>query len=154
MLTSLDVRRYVRPFFLDPKTDEPTSYKIYYDIASYVVTQLTFSFVVGPFVTLTLPASLLVWSRVYFYAIIGTALATGFFASPGKLYLIKLLKKRSGETGAKMMRTTSQESITGNQPILGLPPNPDRDFQEIVQEVQAEIEARRNAENKTDEKKK
>jgi lysophospholipid acyltransferase len=118
-----------------------------------VVTQLTFSFVVGPFVTLTLPASLLVWSRVYFYAIIGTALATGFFASPGRGYLIKQLKKRSGETGAKMTRTKSQESITGNQPVLGLPPNPDRDFREMLNEVQAEIDSLRAAEKKSHEKK-
>ncbi|KIM95007.1 hypothetical protein OIDMADRAFT_134806 [Oidiodendron maius Zn] len=135
-----NLRRYIRPFFLDPKTSQPTSYKIYYDIASYLTTQLTFSFVVCPFVTLTLSASLLVWSRVYFYAIIGTGLATAFFASPAKAYLVKQLNNRSGASGAKLARTKSQESIAAKEPVLGLPPNPEKDFQEIVQEVKAEFE--------------
>lgn len=137
-----DVRRYIRPFFLDPKTQEPTPYKVLYDVASYLTTQLTFSFVVGPFVTLTFSASILAWSRVYFYAIIATGLATAFFASPAKSYLVKQLSKRSGTVPGKMVRSKSQESIAGNQPVLGLPPNPERDFEEIVKEIQAEIAAR------------
>jgi lysophospholipid acyltransferase len=141
------LRRYIRPFFLDPKTSQPTRYKIYYDIASYLTTQLTFSFVVAPFITLTISASLLVWARVYFYAIIGTALATAFFASPAKAYLIKQLNKRSGASGPKLSRTKSQESLASNQPVLGLPPNPERDFQEMVNEVKAEIEMRNAGEH-------
>lgn len=143
------MRRYVRPFFLDPKTSQPTPYKIIYDIASYVTTQLIFSFATGPFVTLTLSASLLVWSRVYFYAIIGTGLATAFFASPARAYLIKQQAKRSGPISSKMAKTKSQESLAANQPVLGLPPDPERDFQEIVKEVQAEIEARKALEKES-----
>ncbi|KAA8572641.1 hypothetical protein EYC84_003240 [Monilinia fructicola] len=70
------------PFFVDPKTTQPTPHKLYYDLFSWLATQLAFSFTVAPFILLTLPASFLVWSRVYFYAIIGTALSTAFFASP------------------------------------------------------------------------
>ncbi|KAH8600888.1 MBOAT, membrane-bound O-acyltransferase family-domain-containing protein [Bisporella sp. PMI_857] len=135
-------RRYLRPFFIDPKTSNPTSTKIYYDIASYLVTQLTFSFVTAPFVLLTLPSSFLVWARVYFYAIIGTALATGFFASSAKVFLIKKLNARSGATGHKLQRTHSQESLAGKEPVLGIPPDPPQEFAEIVQEVRSEIEAR------------
>ena len=89
-----------------------------------------------------MPASFLVWARVYFYAVIGTALATGFFASPGKAYLIKQLNKRSGATTSKLQRTNSQESLAGREPVLGLPPDPQRELAEIVQEVKAEMEAR------------
>ena len=138
----LDFRRYFRPFFLDAKTSEPTSAKIYYDIFSWLITQLAFSFTTAPFVLLTLPASFLVWRRVYFYAIIGTALSTAFFASPAKLYLIKALNQRSGATGGSFKRTQSQESLAGQQPVLGLPPDPQRDLAEVVQEVKAEMEAR------------
>ena len=114
-----------------------------------MTTQLTFSFATGPFVTLTLSASLLVWSRVYFYAVIGTALATAFFASPARTYLIKQQAKRSGAGGAKMVRAKSQESLAANQPVLGLPADPQQDFQEILKEVQAEIEARQAGEKQS-----
>jgi lysophospholipid acyltransferase len=143
MLTNLDLRRYIRPFFLDPKTSQPTSYKIYYDIASYVTTQLAFTFATAPFVLLTLSSSFLVWSRVYFYAIIGTGLATAFFASPAKAYLIKKASQRAGAPRNKLSRTASQESVTGKEPILGLPPNPEGDFEEIIQEVRAEFEGKK-----------
>ena len=137
----LDFRRYFRPFFLDPKTSQPTSTKIYYDIFSYLVTQLAFSFTTAPFVLLTLPASFLVWARVYFYAVIGTALSTAFFASPAKAFLIKKLNERAGTSGP-LKRTISQESLASKEPVLGLPAEPQKDLEEIVSEVRAEMEAR------------
>lgn len=136
-----DARRVFRPFFLDPKTSEPTSYKIYYDIFSYVITQTAFNFTTAPFILLTLPASFLVWGRLYFYGVIGVALSTAFFMSPGKVYLTKALKKRSGAVD-KLERFVSQETLAGEDPVLGLPPNPSKDFEEAVKEVKAEMEAR------------
>jgi len=138
---TLDCRRYFRPFFLDPKTTQPTSYKIYYDIFSYFITQLTFSFTTAPFVLLTLPASFLVWARVYFYVVILTALATAFFASPAKAMLIKNLNKRAGTTGP-LQRTHSQESLASKEPVLGLPSEPQKDLEELMDEVKREMEAR------------
>lgn len=137
----LDCRRYLRPFFLDPKTSQPTSAKIYYDVASWLATQLIFSFTTAPFVLLTLPASFLVWSRVYFYAVIATALATAFFASPGKSFLVKKLNERAGTTGF-LKKTNSQESLADKEPILGLPSEPQKDLQELVMGVKAEMESR------------
>ncbi len=115
---------------------------MYYDIFSYIVTQLAFSFVTAPFVLLTLPASFLVWSRVYFYAAIGTALSTAFFASPAKGYLIQKLKQRAGNATQTLKRKESQESLASREPVLGLPPDPQVEFEEMVSEVKAEIEAR------------
>jgi lysophospholipid acyltransferase len=143
MLTRLDFRRYLRPFFLDPKTAQPTAYKIYYDIFSYLATQLSFSFVVAPFVLLTLPASFLVWTRVYFYAVIGLALCYGFFASPGKILLAKKLNERAGGTGAQLKRTHSAESLAQKEPVLGLPPDPQADLEELMGEVKKEMAVRR-----------
>ncbi|KAH8683048.1 MBOAT, membrane-bound O-acyltransferase family-domain-containing protein [Tricladium varicosporioides] len=136
-------RRYFRPFFLDAKTQQPTSSKIYYDVFSWLITQLAFSFVTAPFVLLTLHASFLVWARVYFYGAIGTALATAFFTSPAKAYLIKTLSSRAGTPqGAQLKRSTSTDSLTSKEPVLGLPVEPQRDLEELVGEVRAEMEAR------------
>ncbi len=137
----IDCRRYLRPFFLDPKTSQPTSAKIYIDVASFLATQLIFSFTTAPFVLLTLPASFLVWARVYFYAVIATALATAFFASPGKAFWVKQLNKRTGATGP-LKRTHSQESLASKEPVLGLPSEPQEDLEELVSEVRAEMEVR------------
>ena len=143
----LDFRRYFRPFFLNPQTSQPTSSKIYYDLFSFLITQLTFSFITAPFMLLTLRASFLVWSRVYFYAVIGTALATAFFASPAKAFLIKKLNERAGVSGPKLQRTHSQESIAAKEPVLGLPANPSEDLEEMIQEAKVELEARQRRES-------
>lgn len=84
---------------------------------------------------------MLVWARVYFYAIIGTAAATGFFYSPGKMYLKKRLEDRQARAGVKLTRTVSQESIASRAPILGLSTDPQRDLGEAVEEIKAEIAA-------------
>jgi lysophospholipid acyltransferase len=91
-------------------------------------------------VLLTLPASFLVWARVYFYAAIGTALSTAFFASPAKAFLIKKLNERAGTNTLK--RTHSQESLASKEPVLGLPSEPQEDLEEMVSEIKAEMEAR------------
>lgn len=140
-------RRYFRPFFLDPKTSQPTSTKIYYDIASYFATQLIFSFTTAPFVLLTLPASFLVWARVYFYAVIATAFTSAFFTSPAKAFLVKKLNKRAGTTGP-LKRTHSQESLSSKEPVLGLPSEPQKDLEELVSEVRAEMETRQRRNSK------
>ncbi|MCJ1353094.1 MAG: lysophospholipid acyltransferase [Icmadophila ericetorum] len=133
-----NVRRHVRPFFMSPDGKKPTPYKRYYDIMSYFVTQAIFSFTTAPFVVLSLPGSLLVWSRVYFFVIIGIAASMGFFASPAKVWLIKTLNKRNHPM---LQRTISQETIS--QPLLGLPSDPAQDLDEAMNEVREEFEARR-----------
>lgn len=64
-----------------------------------------------------------------------------FFASPAKGFLIKKLNKRSGVAGTKLPRTQSQESLAGKEPVLGLP-DPQEDFEEVVQEVKAGMKVR------------
>jgi lysophospholipid acyltransferase len=82
-----------------------------------------------------------VWARVYFYAAIGTALSTAFFTSPAKPFLIKKLNERAG-TSSPLKRTQSQESLASKEPVLGLPSEPQKDFEELVSVVKAEVEAR------------
>lgn len=137
LLTVTDFRRHVRPFFLTPDGQRPTPYKRYYDVLSYVTTQVAFCFTTAPFVLLTLPDSLLVWARVYFYAIIGVAASVAFFASPAKQWLDQHLRARNHP----IPRSASQETLDGT--LMGLPSDPGRDFDEAMQEVRDEVEARR-----------
>ncbi|KAM5353757.1 hypothetical protein ACJ41O_000407 [Fusarium nematophilum] len=135
-------RRHVRPFFLDPLTGNPSPKKKYYDFASYLATQLTFTFATAPFLVLSLKGSLLAWSRVYFYAVVWTILSLVLFSAPGKLALKKQLEKRQGRASAKLVRTLSTDSITGKDPILGISKDPERDINEAVEELKAEVESR------------
>ncbi|KAI9810983.1 MAG: lysophospholipid acyltransferase [Pycnora praestabilis] len=133
-----DFRRHVRPFFLTPDGKTGTPYKRYYDILSYFATQTAFCFTTAPFVLLTMPNSLLVWARVYFYCLIGVAASMAFFASSAKPWLIKELAKRNN---SGLQRTLSQESL--QEPMHGLPNDPGQEFDEILKEVREEVEARR-----------
>jgi len=131
-------RRHVRPFFLSPDGTQGTPYKIYYDIASYVFTQLAFCFCTAPFVLLTFSDSLKVWARVYFYTLIGVGASMAFFASPAKPYLRNLLNKRNHPYTSK---TVNQE--TNYPPLLGLPSDPGREIDEALEEIKTEVEMRR-----------
>lgn len=90
------------------------------------------------------------WSRVYFYAIIGTAGGIGFFSSPAKQYLKKKLTARSERAGIKgtdekgrpiLSRVGSTDSVTGAEKdvAMGLPPD---GIDHAVKEIRAEMEAR------------
>lgn len=96
------------------------------------------SFVVMPFIFLSFPASNRVWQSVYYYGIVAIILSLAFFASPAKGILMKKLKSRDRP---KMVRSASTESI--QEPTLGLPSDPFKEFDDAVQEVKSEIESRR-----------
>lgn len=127
---------------------------------SYITTQLAFSFTVAPFILLNLPDSLRVWSRVYFYCVIGAAVSMAFFASPGKKFLIKQLEKRNnglavnnGRSDFADKRTASQASLSASidgDGVLGLPNDPGKVFDEAMQEVIEEVQARRRRGSKVD----
>jgi lysophospholipid acyltransferase len=131
-------RRYIRPFFLTPDGKASTPNKRYYDIFSFLATQLAFCFTVAPFVILHFGDSIQLWSRVYFYAVIGVAVSMAFFASPAKQYLIKEINKRNHPW---VHKTASQETL--GQPTLGLPNDPGRDIDEALAEIRREVEVRR-----------
>jgi lysophospholipid acyltransferase len=131
-------RRYFRPFFMTPDGKSPTPNKKYYDVFSFLATHLAFSFTVAPFVILGFSDSIKVWSRLYFYCIIGVAVTMGIFASPVKQYLIKQINKINHP---RVHRTASQETL--GQPTLGLPSDPGRDIDEALKEIRIEVETRR-----------
>lgn len=129
----------LRPFFMSPDGSKPTPNKMYYDIFSWFVTQVSFAFTVSPFITLYFGASIKVWARVYFYAIIGVVLSFAFLQSPGKAWLQSQVKKRTGAAKPQMERARSVERM----PTLGMPADPEKEIDEIVREVKAEIERRK-----------
>jgi lysophospholipid acyltransferase len=136
-------RRLVRPFFFTPDGSTPTQYKRYYDIFTWFITQFAFSFTTAPFLLLSLSSSLLVWSRVYFYAVIGFAVCQGFMVSPYKNVLAKRLKEYNKPVREGIQRTNSTEDGIRKAPTLGLPDDPEQEMNEIVEEVKREIEERR-----------
>lgn len=134
----VDFRRYIRPFFLSQDGSKPTQYKRYYDILSWVITQLTLSFAVAPFIILSFRDSLAVWCSVYFYGAIGTLASVALFASPAQAFFVRQLKLRNKPYPGK---SVTQEPT--RPPTLGLPSDPTREFDEALQEVMEEIESRR-----------
>jgi lysophospholipid acyltransferase len=139
----LDTRRYIRPFFLSP-AGQPLPSKQYYDIASWVLTQLFFSFTVVPFIILRVGPSFTVWSRVSYFGIIGVALSTAFFASPAKGWLSAKVKARTATERPGISRTKSD----GDGVMLGMPMDVEKEYKElegVVKIVRDEIERRRKA---------
>lgn len=137
-----DFRRLVRPFFLDPVASGPSPSKKYYDAASFIATQLTFSFATTPFLLLKLGDSVCAWSNVYFYGLGWTLACLVFFASPGKATLIAKLEQRQGKANVRLVRSISSESLTGMEPILGISKDLEQDMSEAMKEIRAEVEAR------------
>lgn len=94
---------------------------------------------------LQLDRSIAVWAVNYYFAVFGTALSVAFFASPGKAYLRRALEKRARAAGARLVRTSSSDSIAGGkrpEPVLGLT-DPVKDIDEAIQEIKAEVDRRK-----------
>jgi lysophospholipid acyltransferase len=126
---------------MTPDGKQPTEYKPYYDILTWLVTQLAFSFTTAPFILLSASDSMKAWARVYFYAIIGVTACSIFLITPGKTYLQKQVKART--TKPQLARTESQESMQGG--ALGIPSEPGQEFDEMVDEIMDEIKKRRGS---------
>ncbi|KAL1905160.1 Lysophospholipid acyltransferase [Sporothrix stenoceras] len=116
-------RRFFRPFFFkDPATlKEPLPSKAWvYDPLSFLATQVAFGFAVAPFILLTLHDSMLAWSRVYFYCIIGVFASMAMFASPIKPALKKEIERRAAKAAG-----TADGSVPSKLPASGsVTPNP------------------------------
>lgn len=107
----IDFRRYFRPFFIDPLTQQPTSLKPYYDFFSFLVTQLAFTFTTTPFIVLGFADSIKIWGRVYFYGLVCVALSMAFFASPAKPFLKKKIEERASAAGGQLRKSASTDSL-------------------------------------------
>ena len=139
-LLSTDSRRLIRPFFMSADGTKALPSKRYYDIFTWLCTQLAFSFTVAPFIFLGFSSSLLIWQRVYFYTIIGVTASSLFLLSPGKQFLQQKVKQHSKPSEAQIKADLEKES---RNPTLGLPDDPGRAWDEMVEEITAEIQERK-----------
>ncbi|KAI4723633.1 MBOAT family protein-like protein [Aureobasidium sp. EXF-10727] len=133
-------RRLIRPFFMSPDGTKALPSKRYYDIFTWLCTQLAFSFTVAPFIFLGFGNSLLIWQRVYFYTIIGVTASSLFLLSPGKQFLQQKVKQHSKPSEEQVKKDLEKES---RNPTLGLPDDPGRAWDEMVEEITAEIQERK-----------
>src|ERR1700753_1954261 len=116
----------------------PLPRKVYYDIFSWVITQVSFTFVMTPFLLLEVSKAWEVWRRLYFYDIFGVDVCMAFFASPAKGILVQRLKARM-----ERPELARAKSDSGNDQVMfGVPVDAEAELQEIVAEVRAEIEKR------------
>lgn len=159
-----DARRLIRPLFMTPDGKEPLPSKRYYDIFTWVLTQVVFAFTVAPFIILTFSGTWLVWSRVYFYTLVGVVASFAVFSRslPIRRHLQKMQAARQTtsvedniekvakeEVEADLKRRQSALSMDSNAssvrraPTLGIADDPEAEVDEIVREVRREIEERK-----------
>jgi lysophospholipid acyltransferase len=113
--------------------------KKFYDVFTWFVTQVGFSFIVTPFILLHTEPTFTVWRRVYFYLLFGVAAAFAFFQSPAKPFLIKQLKARSSRPDLHRVKSDASEG----EVLFGVPVDAEKELQEIVAEVRQELERRK-----------
>lgn len=155
----------VRPLFLAPDGKGPLPTKKFYDIATGILTQVTFAYVVAPFVLLGFSDCIKVWARVYFYTLIGVAVSFALFSKslPFRQQLVERQASRAppastapvDETAIEkeareaikretLARTNSYDSVASKKvPLHGIADDPEAEIDEIVQAVKTEIEQRR-----------
>ncbi|KAH0361608.1 MBOAT family protein-like protein, partial [Aureobasidium melanogenum] len=133
-------RRLIRPFFMSPDGTKALPTKRYYDIFTWLCTQLAFSFTVAPFIFLGFSESLLIWQRVYFYTVIGVTATSLFLLSPGKQFLQQKVKQHSKPSQEQVKKDLEKEN---RNTTLGLPDDPGRAWDEMVEEITNEIQERK-----------
>ncbi|KAK9362732.1 MBOAT, membrane-bound O-acyltransferase family-domain-containing protein [Lipomyces starkeyi] len=147
-------RRYIRPFFLTSDLSQGGPYKTYYDVLTYVGTQLTMAYAVQPFILLTFNDSMRAWRAVYFYIHVGLFTMTVIFsAKPVKKQIEAKLSART-QTASKLeqlrfeietARAKRAPSELGggpafeddfHEPSLGIP---DGDIEESVEAIHMDL---------------
>jgi lysophospholipid acyltransferase len=149
---------------MTPDGKQPLPSKRYYDAFTWALTQCVFAFTTAPFVLLSFSGTMRVWSRVYFFTLIGVA--ASFAAFSRSLPIRRHLQKMQGarqpassndniekvakeEVEADLKRRQSALSMSSDAsslrkaPTLGIADDPEAEVEEIVREVTQEIEERR-----------
>lgn len=132
---------------MTPDGKRPTKHKRYYDIFTWLVTQLAFTFTTAPFILLSAHDSMLAWARVYFYGVIGVTACSVFLLTPGKQYLQRKVKARATHR-PDIARVDSSEGMHGA--TLGIPHEPGQEFDELVVEIADEVRRRKGSKDVPD----
>lgn len=75
-------RHNLRPMFISKDGSNVSTFKKLYDLVCWVVTQLSFGYIVGPFIFLTFKRSMLLWAGVYFWVHVGSFAVFFIFNGP------------------------------------------------------------------------
>ncbi|KAK9370037.1 MBOAT, membrane-bound O-acyltransferase family-domain-containing protein [Lipomyces kononenkoae] len=152
--TGRAARRYIRPFFLTADLSQAGPNKIYYDVFTYIGTQLTMAYAVQPFVFLTLSDSIKAWRAVYFYIHIVLFTMTALFSSKSVTKQIELLLAARTKSASKLEQLrfeiekarakrapsdlVDREAVVEvvHEPSLGIP---DNDIEESVEAIQMDL---------------
>ena len=86
-------RRNIRPIFATKDNSNISPYKPYYDIFSWVLTQLTFGYAVQPFVILEFKESMALWKSCYFWVHIGCFITLFAFEGPFAKQVIRFFRQ-------------------------------------------------------------
>jgi lysophospholipid acyltransferase len=159
----------IRPLFMTPDGKNELPSKRYYDIFTFLITQTAFAFTVAPFILLSFSSTWKVWTRVYYYALLGCAASFALFTRQLP-FRKQLLARQSARVApspadtaafnssiekvaqeevlkshkrAELQRTKSNESGYRRAPTLGIADDPEAEIDEIIAEVKQEFEERR-----------
>lgn len=149
---------------MTPDGKQPLPSKRYYDIFTWFLTQTIFAFTVAPFILLSFSDTMLVWSRVYFFALIGVVLSFAAFSRslPIRAHLQKMQAARQPSAATENIEKVAKEEVEADlrrrqstfsvnsdastirrAPTLGIADDPEAEIDEIVREVRQEIEERK-----------
>jgi lysophospholipid acyltransferase len=150
---------------MTPDGKSPLPTKIYYDVLTWILTQVIFAYTVAPFVLLGISDTFTVWVRVYLYTFVALGASYALFSRklPFRRQLMQrqaarmpsvdpatinetAIEKAAREEVMKetLARTNSHDSVASRKlPLLGIADDPEAEIDEIVREVKAEIEERR-----------
>ncbi|KAK9240740.1 MBOAT, membrane-bound O-acyltransferase family-domain-containing protein [Lipomyces kononenkoae] len=150
-------RRYIRPLFLTPDLSQAGPYKAYYDVLTYVGTQLTMAYAVQPFVLLTFSDSMKAWRAVYFYIHIILFTMTAIFSTKSVTKKIELMLAARTKTASKLEQLrfeiekarakrapselVGREVEEVHEPSLGIPDNSIEESVEAIQMDLAELKS-------------
>lgn len=104
-------RRNFRPIFATKDNSNVSPYKIYYDIFSWFLTQLTFAYTVQPFVILEFYNSILMWRALYFWVHIGCIIVLVVFNGPFGKQVSNYLKQYHLHNKVPVVETENKQPI-------------------------------------------
>lgn len=86
-------RHYLRPIFISKDGSNVSPWKPVYDLVCWLVTQLSFGYVAGPFIVLEFWPSIYYWASCYFWVHLGSFIVLFLFNGPLAPNLKKFFKQ-------------------------------------------------------------
>jgi len=119
-------RHNLRPIFISRDRSNVSIFKPVYDIVCWIVTQLSFGYIVGPFLFLTFKRSMLLWTGVYFWVHVASFAIFFIFNGPYAKPVKKFFQSRAlrsnaiqePESATKKTKKPEEKSEKAQEEIL------------------------------------